>query len=98
MGDAAEAATLLAAALAAAASAGDAARSAADAARAAAAAADAATARVEELLARMRSDAPVPLREAAAVPTRRLPRRIFILRHGQSQARGIALASCGVAP
>jgi hypothetical protein len=82
----------LTAALAAAASASAAARTAADAALAAAAGADAATARVTELVARLQSDALLlhpasSLSLAAAAGPGSLPRRIFILRHGESQAR-----------
>jgi hypothetical protein len=89
----------LRAALAAATAAATAAKSAADAARNAALAADDAADRAAAILARLEARAQaVPsawsappvfqhLPEPSEVPERLLPRRIFIIRHGESQAR-----------
>lgn len=64
------------------------ARAAADAARTAAAQADSAAERASKLLAAALSLQSPPLLQS----TRVLPRRIIIVRHGESQARGTALA------
>jgi hypothetical protein len=88
----------LRAALAAANAAAATAKAAADAARAAAIAADDAAERAADVLARMQGirgppqeplpQVPLPPRaDDEPEPSRRLPRRIFIIRHGESQAR-----------
>jgi hypothetical protein len=98
-------------ALAAATAAANAAKSAADAARNAALAADDAADRAAAILARLESRAQSAAQaawsappssqqlEPAEVPERLLPRRIFIIRHGESQARAAprpARAGCRV--